>query len=332
MQTVMGNFDGPLYIVIAKTWYDFSQGNKFEFPLTDEYYAAHFPLYPGLIKLGSPMFTYPGAMLIVTLLGSVAAGVAFYYLAKEFMSEGNAFALALIFLFFPARYLVVRSIGSPEPWFLFFIIMSVKGFTEKKYWQAGLFGMLATMTKSPGILLLVSYLVYMAWTKVDLARRLRAYIPLILIPAALLTVFGLYRLQYGDFWAYFHSGDNIHLEVLPFGVFNAGKDWVGSFWLEDVIWVYLMGLMGLFRLISQKRYEMASFVGVFLATILFVSHRDVSRYALPIVPFVLIAFADVLVKKEYRWVYWIILLPIFLYSVNFIANNSMQIADWGKLL
>jgi hypothetical protein len=45
MENVAANYDGPLYIVIAKSFYNlpFIAAN-YSFPLPLEYYAAHFPL------------------------------------------------------------------------------------------------------------------------------------------------------------------------------------------------------------------------------------------------------------------------------------------------
>src|SRR5438477_447131 len=54
METIVANYDGPLYLVVAKTLYNTSQiSQNFEFPLPTQYYAAHFPLFPLLIKLAS---------------------------------------------------------------------------------------------------------------------------------------------------------------------------------------------------------------------------------------------------------------------------------------
>jgi hypothetical protein len=51
MGTVVANYDGPLYIVVAKTLYDKYQiAQNYSFDLPTEYYAAHFPLFPLLIK------------------------------------------------------------------------------------------------------------------------------------------------------------------------------------------------------------------------------------------------------------------------------------------
>ena len=46
MATIVANYDGPLYILIAKTLYNPNLVGNFSFTLPAEYYAAHFPLFP----------------------------------------------------------------------------------------------------------------------------------------------------------------------------------------------------------------------------------------------------------------------------------------------
>lgn len=334
MGTIISNYDGPLYIVVAKTLYDFSQGNPFEFPLPNEYYAAHFPLYPLLIRTGSLFTSNSSSMIFVTLISSTLATFVFFRLSRKWLDGASAFWLTLVFLFVPARYFIVRSVGSPEPLFLLLIMLSVDAFAEKKYWRAGIWGALATLTKSPGILLFAAYcisLVVQCFRSQKKHEFTINWIGLALIPITLIGLFSFYLVRYGNFWTYFRSGDNIHLQLLPFRVFNSDQLWVGSFWLEDIIWIYALGLIGLTRLIEQKRYDFAVFVGVFLTSIFFVSHRDISRYALPIFPFILLSLGQIISRHRYRIIFLLLILPIFLYSVNFISHNTMPIADWHKL-
>jgi len=159
----------------------------------------------------------------------------------------------------------------------------------------------------------------------------KAY-PLLLIPITLLGIYAFYGVRYNDFFAYFNSGDNIHLMFPPFQVFNPSQPWVGTFWIEEVIWLYIFGGLGFFYLIKQGYITLASFVGIFFLSILFVAHRDVSRYMLPIVPFLFIAFAKLLVSKEFKYVLILILIPIYLYAIAFITNNVTPIGDWSPLL
>ena len=53
---------------------------------------------------------------------------------------------------------MVRSVGAPETLFIFFVLASLYFFESKKYILAGLFGVLSVMTKSPGVLLFIAYI------------------------------------------------------------------------------------------------------------------------------------------------------------------------------
>jgi hypothetical protein len=215
-------------------------------------------------------------------------------------------------------------------------------FAKKNWWAAGIVGALAQLTKPPGILLFLAYLIALIapyWSElartdsISWIKKLpwKAY-PLLLIPLSLVGVWFWYGHQYGSFLAYFNSGDNIHLMFPPFQIFNPDQSWVGTFWLEEIIWIYLFGGMAFFYLLQQKRTTLACFTGVFLASLLFVSHRDLARYSLPLVPFVFVAFNKVLSSPEFRWVMVLLIIPIYLFSLAFVTNNVTPVSDWGPLL
>lgn len=318
MQKIYENFDGPYYLVVAKSWYDKAIiGKTFSFPLLLEYYPSHFPIYPLLIKIATilPQVNLVRGMLIVNVMATIAAALVIYKINKSLW-------LALVWLFWWPRMWVVRSVGSPETLFVLGIVLSLYGFSKRKYWLAGIAGALAVLTKSPGILLFVTYGIWF------IRKRDWHIWPVALIPLALVGLFYFYYLKTGDFWAYFHSGDNIHLQVLPFRVFDSSQPWVGEFWLEDVLWIYLIGAIGVIR--AFKKSEIWGWFGtVFYASILFVSHRDISRYALPLVPVVLLGLSELLEKKEVRWVMALLVIPMYFYSLNFLLHNTVAIADWA---
>jgi len=344
LATIVSNYDGPLYLVAAKTLYN--KGlikTNYQFPLPTEYYTAHFPLFPLLIKLGGAVVNFPYAMLIVTLFSGVLATYFFYKLLRDYTDEKNALFLTFLFSILPARWLIVRSVGSADPLFIAGVIASVYFFKNKKYWAAGLWGMVAQLTKSPGILLFISYLIIMvlpiikgklgfSFKKWIANLNLKKTYPIFLIPLSLLTVFGFYQIVQGDFWAYFHSGDNIHLIFPPFQIFNYSAPWVGTFWLEEIIFIYLIGALGVYKLFKKEEYELGTFTGVFYLLSLFVAHRDLMRYILPIVPFLFVAFSDFLLKKEFKIALAIIAVPIYLYSLAFISQNVMPISNWSTFL
>ncbi|MGD8744623.1 MAG: hypothetical protein PVJ52_03455 [Candidatus Woesebacteria bacterium] len=344
MSTVVANYDGPLHIVIAKTFYntDIIRTN-YSFPLPLEYYAAHFPLFPLLIRVLGPILTFPYSMLFMTITATALALHFFQKLILDFVDKKHVAWITAVFAVFPARWLIVRSVGSSEPLFIASIIASIYYFREKKYAHAGVWGALAQLTKSPGILLFVAYTLvifvnafkksaHSSFSKflgyIDIKKRY----PLLLIPGALVAIFYLYQIKFDDFFAYFNSGDNIHLFFPPFQVFNYAQPWVNTFWLEEILFIYLFGTLGLLKLIEMKEYEIAWFTGIFFASILFVSHRDVLRYALPVIPFLFVAFSKTLVKKEFKIAMAVLVIPIYLYSVVYISQNVMPVSDWAPLL
>lgn len=359
--TLFKNYDGPNYIVIAKTWYNHSLiANSFSLPTPLEYYPAHLPGYPFSIFLLD--FFMPGtwAMLVSTLVFSILSTVAFYLFIYKFKLSSNPLWLSLLFTFFPARWVAVKAVGSPEPMFIFFIIGSFYFFksafdkvennlvSKRKnvffdLFLAGIFGALAQITKSPGILLLAGFEIFLFYRMIKETKNKITYknlsdffikpsLPLLLIPFSALLVFIFYWLRTGDFLAYFHSGDNFHLFIPPFQSFSSERSWLGDFWREDMVWQYLFGALTVIFLLKKGLYDLASFSGVFFAATLFIAHRDLARYSLPLVPFGLIAFDSFLQKKEFKIALAIIAPAVYLFAVNFILGNTAPVADWTPYL
>ena len=342
LQTVVANYDGPLYLVVTKTLYSANLiKENFAFPLPVEYYAAHFPLFPVLVRLFANITYAPYAMLIVTVASAFIAHLYFFKLARTYLDTEKSMFLTAIFSIFPARWLIVRSVGSPEPLFVAAIIAAIYYFKNKKYLLSGIFGAVAQLTKSPGILLFIAFVGVWAidtLQKMAVVNKNFKYhfspkaLAILLIPASLLAVFCIYKLTFGSFTAYFSSGDNIHIFFPPFQIFNYSAPWVGTFWLEEILFIYSLGLLGVIHLIKDKDYIPATFSLVFFLTLIFVSHRDLLRYSLPLVPFVLISFRKLLVSKEFKIVFLFLLVPIYLYSISFVSQNVMHISDWTPFL
>ncbi|MFA6184518.1 MAG: hypothetical protein WC682_05500 [Parcubacteria group bacterium] len=335
MATVVSNFDGPLYIIAEKTLYNPELiGLNYQFPLSNEYYSAHFPMFPMLIKSFSPIFGSPYSMLFVTLSGSLLALYFFYKHARRFLNNNDSLWLTFVFAIFPARWLIVRSVGSPEPFFIASILASTYFFGKKKYLLSGIWGMLAQITKSPAILLFIAYVLQILVTNIKNLKNIdvKKYLPLLLIPLGVILVFSFYKITYGDFWVYFKSGDNMHLFFPPFQIFNYSADWVGTFWLEEVIFIYLIGILGIYKLYQEKLITYFYFSLVFFIPLLFVAHRDLMRYSLPLVPFLLLGYRESLLKKEIKFAIIILIIPIYLYSLAFISQNAMPISNWAPFL
>ena len=335
--TIYKHYDGPLYVVPAKTFYNPQAIKNLHLEMTapTKYFAAHLPLYPALIRVVKEIgifgqLGYLKSMLSVNLLATIGLVLFFYYLLKKFKLTKNPLVLASVLLFLP-RFLVVRSVGAPESLFILMILLSLFFFEKDRFWLAGLFGGLATMTKTPGLLLFGAYgLVFIERLLKD--RKINwNWLGILLIPLGLLSVFGIYAIQYKDFLAYFHSGDNIHL-VFPYSVFNFQKTWVGTAWLEEIIFYYFMYGLSVIYLKDSKYRSFFYFGLVFFTATLFVQHRDISRYSLPLWPLALIAFEKFFTSKRFLLICIILLPAIFLYAWNLLLYNVMPISDWAAFL
>jgi len=338
--TVVANYDGPNYLVISKCWYDkdcIRSGFSLSLPL--EYYPAHLPGYPLIIGIFNRFVTGPWALLLSTLSGSVLALWGFYRLALDiFKDKKKVFWLSVVFMFLPARYFVLRMVGAPETWFLASVLWSIYFFRKKKYLGSALWVVLAQLLKSPGLLLLVS--LGLAWildekNRGEVKKKISELWPYVLVPVSVFFVFLVYKIQLGDFWAYFNSGDNIHLNPLPYLVFISTKSWLGTIWLEDVIYIFLLGMLALFGLKKKfwsKEKILFLFPLLYFVAGLLIAHRDMSRYLSPTYPFFILGFSKYLVRKEFKIVFFLVLPAVILYAVNFVVGNVAPIADWAPYL
>lgn len=350
------HYDGPLYTVVAKTFYNPGLIEKFILDISFDvkYFAAHFPLYPMLIRFFASFFNYSQATILVNFLATILLALFFYFLVKHFKLARNPLLLTFVFLMLP-RFLIVRSIGAPESLFLFLILSSLFFFEKGKYLWAGLFGGLATMTKSPGILLFFAYLFvftekfikhYVIPTEAEgslkrdsstpkiIARNDNKpikihwqYLFILLIPLGLLLVFLLYQIQYNDFFAYFKSGDNIHL-VYPFAAFNSSSRWIGTGWLEDILFYFFLYTLTVVSLKTIKYRSLFYFALTFFTATIFIQHRDIGRYSLPLWPLACIAYERFFTSKKFLIALLILLPAIYLYAWNFSLQNMMPVSDW----
>lgn len=337
--TIYRNFDGIEYIIIGKTFYNERAIAALPQELPHTYYASHFPFYSLLILVYGLVLGLLKSMLFVSVLSTIAAAITFYFLVRDFKLTSQPLWLSFVFLCLPARWVITHSVGSSEPTFIFFTLAAVYYFLKFEHRKdylfiaiSGLFGLLAQFTRPPGILLFVSLGIYILWKNYNnnlglfvknIIKSIKSYLPLTLIPLGLLSIFLMYQYVYGDFFAYFHSGDNIHLGFPPFQIFNSNQYWVGSIWLEDIIYIYILGLLAGFMLLKKEILRPAGiYVLTFMTASLFVAHRDISRYVLPVFPFALIAFEKVLVSREFKIVLGILGIGIYLYAQNFLLQNT----------
>ena len=369
-QTVLQHWDGPLYIIPAKTLYNPKNEILAGAPLGLEtkYFAAHLPMYPLTIRVFAPLFGFPKATIISTLIFSIMLFWFFYYFVNTLKLSRNPLLLTSVFMFITPRFFVTRSVGSPEPMFVLFILMSIYFFVKKRYLFAGLLGGLAITTKTPAGLLFIAYLGGILYDYIQNRKIDFRWLWLIIIPGSLLLVFVLYGIQYGDFWAYFKSGDNLHLLFPPFKVFNFQKNWVDTAWLEEILFIFLLyGLTviellpfsglnnkissvipNLFRNLKEILGRVQNdiigketmrtkrvffyFSFVFFLSLISVQHRDIARYSIPLLPVALITFEKFFTSKKFLIVLIFLLPAIYLYAWNFMLFNIAPITDWAPFI
>jgi hypothetical protein len=337
LETVFANYDGPNYMVIGKCGY-LKQciATKFSLPQPLEYYPAHFPGFPALIRYFSLFTTTPKAMLVASLFGSILFTLACFQFFKLYLGQKTAYYLTIISLFFPARMLILRLIGAPETMFIALTLFSIIYFQKQKYLLSAVMASLAMTLKSPGVILFFAYVCMALFdylrTK-NIYQILSKYSFFLLGPAIVFLIFYLYYLQTGDFLAYFHSGDNIHLNLTPYSVFISNHTWINTIWLEDVLYIFLLIFFGLKLLFGQYRFNLI-FVYPLLFTLLtvFVGHRDISRYIAPTYPFILMAYHQFFIDKKTKSLIWLIAPAIILYAINFLIGNVAPISDWTPYL
>ncbi|MDP7201527.1 MAG: hypothetical protein QGI50_11340 [Dehalococcoidia bacterium] len=321
-------WDGPLYLVVAQTFYDPGNPAVEAFAdLTPGYYAAHLPGYPATIRLFSYIFGYANGMLAATIAATSLAIWVLYQLLKDLGLSRNALWLGVVFLLLPPRWLIYHSVGAAEPLFILEALSFILFFRRKQFWLAGLAGAAAVLTRSPGVLLLAVYLVLIAGDYVRAKPRPSVWsvawqklLPMAPFAAAPLLLAGLYQVQYGDFFAYFHSGDNIHLSGAPFA--SIWPSVLGYNWSEASLWIYLLNAIGILLLWRNGMRDLALFAGAFYVPLIFVAHHDLVRYMLPIFPLTLIiGYERLLCAREFKLAMLLIVPAIYIYTWSGVQTN-----------
>lgn len=161
--TIYRNFDGLEYVIIAKSFYNSQALATLPQSLPANYFASHFPGYSILINFFAPFLGNLKSMLFVSLISTILAAWVFYFLVKNFKLSSQPLFLSLLFLVLPARWAIVHSVGSSEPTFILFIVAAIyffMKFEESKNFlnlgSAAIFGLLAQITRPPGILLFIA--------------------------------------------------------------------------------------------------------------------------------------------------------------------------------
>ena len=328
------NYDGPQFLVVAKSLYDKDIIKTLLFNGLDiKYFAAHFPLYPLFIRLITPIFGWFYSGLAITLLFGILTNFIFYQIAKKYTK--HALFLTFVFTVFPARFWVVRSIVAPETLMLFTLLLSFWYWDQKKYVSSALLGAFAVLTKFQSLFLFPAYVATMfeTWFKEKKFPTVSMY-TIVLIPLSFVLLSYIYLLRFGDFFSFLHaeSGNNLGIHI-PFSQFNYKGTWTAnSGWLEDIVFYFIAIMTLIVTLFKRKErvwFYFALFYGVFLT---FLPHRDIARYSIQLVPIFLLTFEQFFTSKAFKYGLLLSLPALYFYTLNFIMYNQAPIADWGHFI
>ncbi|MEI7555668.1 hypothetical protein [Candidatus Chlorohelix sp.] len=343
-------WDGPGYLLAAKTFYD-PHDSMLALPgfskYSNIYWSAHFPGYVLLIRALSPLFGYIAPMFIINYVATIIFGVTLYRLLKDFGYSTKPLWLSVLFLFLPLRWLLYHSVGASEGMALMFIVLSFYAFKKRQWWWAGLWGAGLVVTRANGIFMLGGYGLYLLWEariglkmaqpKPVLARisgfivaiNWRAVAGLSLMPLALVAVFSLYASRYGDFFAYIKIPEDVK-HVYPIPLLSLAVTASRS---EGNFYYYIIEAAGLALLWRRKLYDLFWLGLVFFVPTLFMLHDDILRYSLPAFPFVLIApYARVLESKIAYYIAPVALLGVLIYSWTQLGFNKLEGENWQQML
>lgn len=307
MDIVYRHWDGPLYMYIAKVWYNIPVQHPFQPYLPPIYFASHLPAYPFLIRLIS-LFTggnYPLAMILATQISSAASAILFFRLLRAEKLVISPIWTAILFCFFPARWLISHTIGATEPLFLCFAFGALLAYYSNRTGLILTCIVFAILTRITGVLLIP---VFGALYALDRRWREIALLPIGLL--GILVLFIAYHFFFGDFFAYFRwNADRLGfirfppLEVYRFYASRINVHSTAMYYMLYV--VYGIGVLAL-----SKNRPLFVYCLVHYVFALFIFDFGLNRHLIPIAPFCLLLPLDHLLNRK---TFQFLLFPFFLY-------------------
>ena len=329
MYNIVKNWDGPNYIVVAKSFYEPSKINQFQYiTQPPSYYTAHLPLFPLLIAAFAPVFGWLYSGVVVNILFGILLNLLFYTIAKRYTK--HPLLLTAVFTIFPARFLSIRSVIAPETLLVFLMLLSFFLWEKKKYFGAAMAGAIAVFAKVQALFLFPAYAgaLMEGYIKKQTKFKLQQWV-IVLIPTSFVLLCGLFYYLTGDFLAFMNAQSKNGLALsIPFSQFNYSNVWSNTGWLEEVVIYISMFMLLCVSLWKHERREWFYFAVFYSAFLICLPHRDITRYAYPLVPLFLFQFSEFFTSKNMKWALLLAFPAIYLYSINFILTNQAPIIDW----
>lgn len=185
-------WDSFFYTDIAENGYHLTPGNTLS-------NIVFFPLYPFLIRAVSPLFlgNFVFAGWLISILSLIGAVIIFYKLLKEFHPTIDPETPIFYLLIFPTAFFL--NAVYTESLFLFLSLLTFYYALKGRFRVAGIFGLLAALTRVTGILLFIP-LFWEFWKKHGTRKILSlSFLPLLLIPLGTFLFFLYHYFAFGDF-------------------------------------------------------------------------------------------------------------------------------------
>jgi hypothetical protein len=325
MQAVYRYWDGPLYVIVSKTFYVAESAYYAACGWGGGYFAAHLPFYPFTILALSFLGEFE-AMIVSTVLFSILSACIFYKITREFRITEYPLLLTLFFCFFPLRWFLYKNVGASEPAFLFLCLTTIYFLKRNQPGYSVIFASLATLTRIFGVLLFPVILLSLLVKK---ELNIRNFLVSLAIPATFLLLFSYYQFSLGDFFAYFAVNEKTMHE--PFYVLAT---FISSHFGELYGILVIAYALAAIALWEKGEREMSLFIAVYLSFITLVSHGDASRYMLPMAPFALMAFENIFPKNKIAYICIILLAAVLstIYAWTMIPTNLVSLDMYERIV
>jgi len=305
-------WDSFFYVDIAEQGYHLTPGNTLS-------NIVFFPLYPFLIRAISPLFlgNFVFAGWFISILSLIGAVIVFYKLLKEFHPTIDPETPIFYLLIFPTAFFL--NAVYTESLFLLLSLLTFYYSFKGRFKVAGVFGLLAALTRVTGILLFIPVL-WEFWKKHGTRKIFSlSFLPLLLIPLGTFLFFLYHYLAFGDFLLF------LKVESAWGRAFQFNKDHFLLFSHPAVINFFLDVAFAIFALftayhvfkqkwVSYGLYILAT-LGVALSTGTFMS---VGRYILVLFP-MYIALATIK-SHHFEKIYTFGSLLLFALNVTLFVN------------
>jgi Gpi18-like mannosyltransferase len=185
--------------------------------------SAFFPLYPMLIR-GTMLFIHSPviAALLVSNFAGLVMLVVFYQLVCEDFDIERAQRAVLYFSLFPTAFFFLAAYN--ESLFLCLVLLSFYHMRRGHWWLAGLFGFLAALTRSAGLLLSLPFCYeYFRQHQFQFKNVRFSIISVALVPAGT-ALFAVYcSIRFGDFLSFSHAQSAWSRQFEPpwYGIVNS---------------------------------------------------------------------------------------------------------------